>query len=233
MKYLLVIDLDDGPYECREAMERRIRKSPLFGYACIYWGIHAQSGSEYVVGNLIVEVLSSRPTVCALAQVLFLDNLGWWDVVFDLKHVQSLGKATHEPTYPACVEINASPPNDCQDDTDHKEAAKEDPIAQFNRHETMKNSWKHANGTVSMHLIAHYNLTSLIGIEPSTANLILEDDQYDAADPRGQTPLSLAAERGHGAVVESLLSRNDVNVDSRDSDGLTPLPGQLYGAMRQ
>ncbi|RYP10462.1 hypothetical protein DL764_000645 [Monosporascus ibericus] len=45
----------------------------------------------------------------------------------------------------------------------------------------------------------------------------------DSKDKHGQTPLFLAAEQGHEAVVELLVERDDVEADSKDEDGQTPL----------
>lgn len=38
----------------------------------------------------------------------------------------------------------------------------------------------------------------------------------------GQTPLLLAAENGHGAVVKLLLAQDGIDPDSQDLDGATP-----------
>ncbi|KAH4217774.1 hypothetical protein HBH70_194640 [Parastagonospora nodorum] len=45
----------------------------------------------------------------------------------------------------------------------------------------------------------------------------------DSKDSNGQTPLSLAAARGHEAVVKVLVKREDVKADSKDNNGRTPL----------
>jgi ankyrin repeat protein len=42
-------------------------------------------------------------------------------------------------------------------------------------------------------------------------------------DCHGRTPLALAAEYGHEAVVEVLLVKDSVNPDSKDKSGRTPL----------
>jgi ankyrin repeat protein len=48
-------------------------------------------------------------------------------------------------------------------------------------------------------------------------------DPLDAKDFMGQTPLSIAAESGHKAVVELLLNTGRVNANSKDMNGLSPL----------
>jgi ankyrin repeat protein len=68
-----------------------------------------------------------------------------------------------------------------------------------------------------IHLCAFFGLKSLMmallsGTTP--ADLLTSDRR---------TSLSWAAERGHKAVVELLLDRDNVVVDSRDDDGITPL----------
>ncbi|KAG7284881.1 hypothetical protein NEMBOFW57_009496 [Staphylotrichum longicolle] len=45
----------------------------------------------------------------------------------------------------------------------------------------------------------------------------------DTRDESGRTPLSWAAEKGHGAVVKLLLGTGKVDLDARDESGRTPL----------
>jgi len=49
------------------------------------------------------------------------------------------------------------------------------------------------------------------------------DANADTRDEWGQTPLSLAAERGHEAVVRLLLERDDVEADSKNKWSQTAL----------
>ena len=49
------------------------------------------------------------------------------------------------------------------------------------------------------------------------------DVNPDSLDKYGQTPLSLAAMRGHEGIVKLLLGREDVNPDSSSKSGRTPL----------
>ena len=50
-----------------------------------------------------------------------------------------------------------------------------------------------------------------------------EIGQADLRDDTGRTPLSWAAARGHEAVVQLLIERNDVDVNAKANDGRTPL----------
>jgi len=79
------------------------------------------------------------------------------------------------------------------------------------------------NRTSGLHLAARYGLLHLIegmlrGGKHGKGNIvdILKDDY-------GRTPLSLAAEEGHEAIVRLLVERDDVEGDSKDKDDRTPL----------
>ena len=52
--------------------------------------------------------------------------------------------------------------------------------------------------------------------------LLKKDVKLESKDRDGQTPLSLAAERGDEAVVELLLKKG-AELESKDDDGQTPL----------
>ena len=68
-----------------------------------------------------------------------------------------------------------------------------------------------------VHVAARFGLTDL------TTMLIKNGYQPDCKDSHGQTPLSMAAEEGHEAVVKLLLERDDVEADSKDVEDWTPL----------
>jgi ankyrin repeat protein len=53
--------------------------------------------------------------------------------------------------------------------------------------------------------------------------LLKKGRDIDLEDVNGRTPLSLAAEKGHEAVVKLLLANDDVDPDSKDIYGRTPL----------
>jgi hypothetical protein len=72
----------------------------------------------------------------------------------------------------------------------------------------------HMNG---VHLAAHF------GLKQAIISLLHHGHDPDSEDIEGRTPLSRAAEYGHDAVVELLLSNGSVDPNSKDSDGRTPL----------
>jgi hypothetical protein len=83
--------------------------------------------------------------------------------------------------------------------------------------------------TSGLHLTARYGLPYL------TERLLMgkhadSNITADSKDKDGRTPLSLAAERGHEAVVRLLVDQYDVEPDSKDEGGQTPLSlAAMYG----
>jgi ankyrin repeat protein len=53
--------------------------------------------------------------------------------------------------------------------------------------------------------------------------LLLETGKVDSKVYGGQTPLSLAAEKGHETVMKLLLETRKVDADSKTYNGQTPL----------
>jgi ankyrin repeat domain-containing protein 50 len=47
--------------------------------------------------------------------------------------------------------------------------------------------------------------------------------EVDLKDKYDQTPLLLAAERGHGAMVKLLLEMGKIDINSKDDSSYTPL----------
>jgi len=76
--------------------------------------------------------------------------------------------------------------------------------------------------TSGLHLTARYGLLylteQLLKVEHGNSSI-----GADSKNAYGQTPLSLAAESGHEAVVKLLLDTGKVDVNSKDTDGRTPL----------
>ncbi|KAI1743343.1 ankyrin repeat protein [Xylaria scruposa] len=80
-------------------------------------------------------------------------------------------------------------------------------------------SWKHIENlnTTGIHLAAYFGLAEAIRA------LLSDNVDPDLKYIFNQTPLILAAENGHDAVVQLLLATNKVNPDSKDMNGQTPL----------
>jgi len=73
--------------------------------------------------------------------------------------------------------------------------------------------------------ITGLHLTAYFGVE-SAVQLVLKTGKVsaDSKDSNGRTPLSWAAEHGHGHVVQLLLDTGEVAADSKDTEyGRTPL----------
>jgi ankyrin repeat protein len=66
-----------------------------------------------------------------------------------------------------------------------------------------------------LHLAAYFGVDNAIRI--------LSSNSPDLKDSCGRTPLSLAAERGHEAVVQQLITSSKVDADSKNEGGRTPL----------
>jgi len=78
---------------------------------------------------------------------------------------------------------------------------------------------RHPGGFTGLHCAAYLGLDEI-------AIRLLEEDKgcsADMVDARGRTPLMWAAESGHEDMVNLLLRRKDVNRNSKDHDGSTPL----------
>lgn len=61
-----------------------------------------------------------------------------------------------------------------------------------------------------IHLSAFFDLDKIVRCP------LKNDTDADQPDSYGQTPLSVAAESGRDSVVELLLTRHDIEVDSQD-----------------
>ena len=69
------------------------------------------------------------------------------------------------------------------------------------------------------------------GQEATIQLLIEKGAKSDAKDNKARTPLSRAAQRGKEAIVQFLIERDDVDINSRDLSGRTPLAWALKGRM--
>jgi ankyrin repeat protein len=75
-----------------------------------------------------------------------------------------------------------------------------------------------------LHLAAYFGLAEIAKV------LLQRFDMHDSVDTYGRTPLSLAAENGHEAVVIALLSSSKIDANSRDTFwGQTPLSFAAHG----
>ena len=68
-----------------------------------------------------------------------------------------------------------------------------------------------------LHITTYCNIINVVRA------VLTQTASADQTDVYGQTALSIAAERGHMILVELLLSRNDVDVDHKNSQGDVPL----------
>ena len=67
------------------------------------------------------------------------------------------------------------------------------------------------------------HLTAYFGMFRFASRLLKIGASADPSTSLGRTPLSIAAERGFKPLVKMLISRNDVNINFQDCDGLAPL----------
>ena len=67
------------------------------------------------------------------------------------------------------------------------------------------------------------HLAAYFGLRDMMTALLKNRYEPDSKDSDRRTPLSWAAENGHEAVVKLLLATEKVDLDSKDSYGLTPL----------
>ncbi|KAL8364524.1 hypothetical protein RB595_003687 [Gaeumannomyces hyphopodioides] len=75
-------------------------------------------------------------------------------------------------------------------------------------------------GTRLVHVASRYQVVGLLSVILQRASKI--GTKIDIGDEKGRTPLSYAAENGHGAF-KLLLATGKVKINSRDKDGRTPL----------
>src|SRR3984957_9982541 len=84
-------------------------------------------------------------------------------------------------------------------------------------------SWERPNYS-GMHLSSLFGLEKLIDYQLKTGAIA------DSKSRDGRSPLSIAAQHGHEAVVRRLLMRDDVDINSKDSIDETPLSwAAMYG----
>ncbi|KAJ5738434.1 hypothetical protein N7493_001589 [Penicillium malachiteum] len=70
--------------------------------------------------------------------------------------------------------------------------------------------------------IAGVQLAAQFGLLKVMIKLVFEGHDPDLKTSEGRTPLSLAAENGHVALVWLLLTMHQMNTDSKDNNGRTP-----------
>ena len=49
------------------------------------------------------------------------------------------------------------------------------------------------------------------------------EEQRELKDDTDRTPLSWAAQYGHGSIVQMLIEKDDVDINTKDIFGMTPL----------
>jgi hypothetical protein len=82
---------------------------------------------------------------------------------------------------------------------------------------SMAEYWECPSNYSGMHLSSFFGLEKIINYQLKTGAIA------DSKGRDGRSPLSIAAQHGHEAVVRLLLARDDVDVNSKDSSDRTPL----------
>ena len=106
----------------------------------------------------------------------------------------------------------------------------------FSSRSQLLNFWLFVTGAARWRFPEHFQTSFVHGLHVcawfglvSLSRSLLQSFQRDkttTADVRdffGNTPLSYAASRGHGALVRYLADRDDIDADSKDEYGVTPL----------
>ena len=97
------------------------------------------------------------------------------------------------------------------------EAASQALIAIKKRAEGLNDSHNVPKQMTGLHLAAYF------GIQEAAHILLQRWQNVDLSDSYGRTPLSYAAENGHEAVVQLLLSADGIDVNFEDKEGRTAL----------
>jgi ankyrin repeat protein len=88
----------------------------------------------------------------------------------------------------------------------------------------LQSGWITSFKLLSARSFSAFHILAFFGLKQIFRDQLEKGGDANSKDAHGQTPLSLAAEKGHEGVVKLLLARSDIQVDSKDTSfGRTPL----------
>jgi ankyrin repeat protein len=204
--YLSFGEFSRGPCYSKAEFRHRELKYPLYRYASLYWGHHAQHASG--ISETVMEFLRRRNSVNASIQLIRFteDEYGFLYEYLDDYDELDYDELDHDES-DMCESEMADNVDDCIDDrkSNHLEGYVDDRPTSYEIYGT------------GLHLASHFDLHIYVDAILSRSNTKL-----DPIDRGSRTPLSWAAEQGSEAVVTLLIAQG-ANIESRSCTGRTPL----------